>query len=29
VMNEDLRRVEDAASRHGATVDTVMKSPAL
>src|SRR4029077_5912792 len=29
VMNEDLRRVEDAASRHGVTVDAVMKSPEL
>ena len=29
VMNEDLRRVEDTASRHGVTVDAVIKSPAL
>ena len=29
VMNDDLHRVEDAASRHGVTVDTVMKNPAL
>jgi hypothetical protein len=29
VMNEDLRRVEGTASRHGVTVDAVMKSPAL
>ena len=28
VMN-DLNRVEDSASRHGATVDAVMKIPAL
>jgi hypothetical protein len=29
VMNDDLTRVAEAASRHGVTVDTVMKSPAL
>jgi hypothetical protein len=29
VMNEDLRRAEDAASAHDVTVDAVLKNPAL